>query len=143
MILTLTDNQKRLLLEEARRTAKRADAPYSRFHVGAAVLGDGKVYTGCNMESASYGLTNCAERVALEDARKNGAREITAIAVVTPDNPPNAPINMRMPCGACRQRMVDLMVEGAVVIVDGAGEFTVGELLPHPFRLASSSDTRG
>lgn len=88
------------LIEEARQARTRAFAPYSRFPVGAAVrIDDGAVYQGCNVESSAYGLTVCAERVAIYNAISDGAGQIVEVAVIadTPDPP--------SPCGACRQVM--------------------------------------
>jgi cytidine deaminase len=80
-----------------------AHAPYSKFHVGAAILTkDGQIITGCNIESSSYGLTICAERTAIFKAYSEGIRDFTAIAVVS-DDPKFTP-----PCGACRQVLIDL-----------------------------------
>jgi cytidine deaminase len=122
------------LLAEARGAARFAAAPYSRFPVGAAVDGsDGKVYRGCNIESASYGLTVCAERVAIFSTIASGARpERLAVTCVNAD--PNDPTSLT-PCGACRQVMLDQMGPDAEVLIDGVGRFTVGDLLPHGFRL--------
>jgi len=122
------------LLEEAREARKRAYAPYSRFPVGAALLaGDGTVYAGCNIENASYGLCNCAERTALFKAVSEGVREFRALAVVADTEGPVSP------CGACRQVMFELCPEDMpVLLANLAGErleTTVGELLPHGFRL--------
>lgn len=122
------------LLEAAREARKRAYAPYSRFPVGAALLaGDGTVYAGCNIENASYGLCNCAERTALFKAVSEGVREFRALAVVADTEGPVSP------CGACRQVMFELCLEDMpVLLANLAGErleTTVGELLPHGFRL--------
>lgn len=88
----------RRLEKAARSAARTAYAPYSRFPVGAAVLGKtGKVYAGCNVENASYGLCTCAERTAICSAVAAGERSIKAVAVYTPTPLPTAP------CGACRQ----------------------------------------
>ena len=90
------------LLAEAWEVRERAHAPYSKFHVGAALLAaDGRIFTGCNVENLSYGLTNCAERVAIGSAIAAGAREIVALAVVADTNEPISP------CGACRQVMAE------------------------------------
>ena len=85
-------------LEKAARTAaKKSYSPYSKFPVGAAVLtGSGKIYTGSNIENASYGLCNCAERTALFTAAAAGERVVRAVAVYTPTATPTSP------CGACR-----------------------------------------
>ncbi len=96
------------LLAVARKVALRAHCPYSRFHVGAAVMADGKVYVGVNVENSSYGLTLCAERAALAAAISDGAGHITHVAVACIDAPPDAPLNDRSPCGACRQWIADL-----------------------------------
>jgi len=122
------------LLEAAREARKRAYAPYSRFPVGAALLaGDGTVYAGCNIENASYGLCNCAERTALFKAVSEGAGEFKALAVVADSDGPVSP------CGACRQVLFELCPEDMpVLLANLAGErleTTVGELLPHGFRL--------
>jgi len=122
------------LLEAAREARKRAYAPYSRFPVGAALLaGNGAVYAGCNIENASYGLCNCAERTALFKAVSEGAGEFKALAVVADSDGPVSP------CGACRQVLFELCPEDMpVLLANLAGErleTTVGELLPHGFRL--------
>lgn len=82
----------------ARQAARQAYAPYSRFTVGAAILtADGRVFPGCNVENASYGLTNCAERTAIFSARAAGMEEVVAVCIYTPTPTPTPP------CGACRQ----------------------------------------
>ena len=125
--------RKRLLVAalEARRLAV---APYSRFRVGAALLtANGTVVTGANVESASYGLTCCAERVALFKALTQGAKDFVALAVVarTPKGP--------MPCGACRQLLAEYAPEALVWVADSAQSarvrtFRVAALLPEAFR---------
>jgi cytidine deaminase len=91
------------VLKAAHSAKKQAHAPYSRFHVGAALLTEsGKIYTGCNIENSSYGLTICAERVAIFNAISSGEKHFKAIAVVS-DDPGFTP-----PCGACRQVLLDL-----------------------------------
>lgn len=122
------------LLREAVKAAERASAPYSHFPVGAAVEGDdGRIYYGCNIESASYPLTICAERVAIFSAIAAGAKP-RRIAVSCLQGDPSDPTSLT-PCGACRQVMLDQMGPDASVLVDGVGQFTVDELLPHGFRL--------
>lgn len=119
------------LLAQAQQVRGRAYAPYSNYAVGAALLGvSGKIYTGCNVENASYGLTVCAERNAVFKAVSDGEREFTAIAVVT--------ANGGSPCGACRQVLYEfLSPEAPVLLADGdlqnVKAFTVGELLPDGF----------
>lgn len=122
------------LLDVAREAAARAVAPYSQFPVGAAVESDdGQIYVGCNIESASYGLTICAERVAIFSTVAAGARP-RRLAVTCVRGNAEDPDSL-MPCGACRQVMLDHMGPSATVIVDGVGEFTVRELLPRGFHL--------
>ena len=121
------------LVSVARETAEKAYAPYSRLRVGAALEGrSGRVYVGCNVENASFGLTICAERVALFEAIAQGEREFTRLAVATPDAPPLAP------CGACRQVLAefarDLPIHSAGSR-DRARGFTLAELLPYAFDL--------
>ncbi len=121
------------LIQQARQAADRAYAPYSNFRVGAALRdGSGKVHLGCNVENASYGLTICAERNAIFAAVCSGApRPFSALAVACVDAAPGG----CSPCGACRQVMAEHFAAAAPVYVDGLGEFTVGELLPHSFSL--------
>ena len=124
------------LMAAARAVALHAHAPYSRFRVGAAVLAeDGRVFVGCNVENASYGLALCAERTALAAAIAAGARRFLAIAVTCPDADPHAGPQGRSPCGACRQWMLELAPD-AVVYLDGVpGQHPVRSLLPMGFRL--------
>lgn len=123
------------LLKRARAAAETAYAPYSRFRVGAAVLAGGEIFTGSNIENASYGLTICAERAAIFNAVTTGHRKIEAIAVSCIDAASDASPSSRMPCGACRQVMAEFASSGTPVVVDGVGPTTVGELLPAPFDL--------
>lgn len=124
------------LIELAKEAREKAYVPYSHFKVGACVLTeDGKIYKGCNIENASYGLTNCAERTALFNAYSSGDTRIKAIAVVADTEKPVPP------CGACRQVMLELGGEELIVILcNMKGDFkvtTVKELLPGAF---SSTD---
>jgi len=122
------------LVAQARAAAAHAWAPYSHFHVGAAVLGSqGEVILGCNVESASYGLSCCAERVALFSAIAQGVKPVR-LAVSCVDAPAGQ-ASGRTPCGACRQIILDLMGGEAAIEIDGVGEFTAAELLPHGFVL--------
>lgn len=124
---------KTTLIAAAARAREGAVAPYSGFKVGAAlVTSGGEIFTGANVESASYGLTCCAERVALFKALTSGAKDFVAIAVVarTPGGP--------MPCGACRQLLAEYAPNAKVWIADSRAldkvtELQVGELLPMPF----------
>jgi cytidine deaminase len=119
-------------LEQAARSAgRKAYAPYSKFRVGAAVLtGSGRIFSGCNVENASYGLCNCAERSAIFAAVTAGERRITAVAVHTPTAAPT------MPCGACRQ-VIHEFGPKALIIALGNGrarvETRLDALLPHAF----------
>ena len=123
------------LLTLARQVAQRAHCPYSHFRVGAAIVADGKIYTGVNIEISSYGLTLCAERSALAAAISDGARTITQVAVACIDAPAEASLNERTPCGACRQWLVDL-APSAVIYIDGSDrDFSIADLLPHAFGL--------
>lgn len=113
----------------------KAYAPYSKFKVGAALLAeDGRIFTGCNVENASYGLTNCAERTAVFKGVSEGATRFTALAVAGGGG------EVAMPCGACRQVLAEFLPPEApvrCVTLDGAvvRDFTVGALLPGTFRL--------
>jgi cytidine deaminase len=118
------------LVERARQAAGAAYAPYSRFRVGAAVLAsDGSVYTGCNIENASYGLTICAERCAIWKAVSDGKREIVALAVFTPTH------SITPPCGACRQVAYEFGPAMAVICGsdDGTRIHALADLLPGAF----------
>ena len=123
------------LLNAARAAAAQAYCPYSNFHVGAAVLADGKIFAGCNVENASYGLTICAERNAIFAAVASGVRRIQAIALACVDATADAPAASRMPCGACRQVIAEFAAADMPVYVDGVGALTVADLLPHAFQL--------
>lgn len=123
------------LLEIARKAAENAYCPYSEYPVGAAVTTELGVFTGCNIENASFGLTICAERVALFAAISAGARQITHLAVDCVKALPSDPSGARMPCGACRQVIAEFMAPDALIAVEGAGVWSVSELLPQPFQL--------
>lgn len=119
------------LFQIARQAAAAAYAPYSRFRVGAALLGaDGAVYTGCNVENRSFGLTICAERSAVVQGVSRGCRSFTALAISTPDSP--VPVG---PCGACRQVLSEFMDPRCLVRFGGAGpervDAAIGELYPY------------
>jgi len=126
-------NLREELLAAAREARHRAYAPYSGYAVGAAVYcEDGRIFTGANVENASYGLTVCAERVAIFRAVSEGARRIRALAVVTPDG--------GTPCGACRQVLAEFANEDLIVWCaseEGTDlqEYSFSELLPHAFSL--------
>jgi cytidine deaminase len=119
------------LVKLARTARHRASAPYSGFKVGAAVLAaSGEIVTGCNVESATYGLTMCAERVAIFKAISEGLHKFTAVAVVADSSRVSAP------CGACRQVLWELGGDLWVRLADLKGKsrtLKLGELLPLPF----------
>lgn len=125
----------RELLEHARQAATLAHAPYSRFRVGAAVVAGGRVFLGCNVENASYGLCMCAERVAAFKAVSEGHPRISSVAVSCIDADPSLGAPGRMPCGACRQVLSELAEPTTPVHIDGVGTLTLAELLPQAFRL--------
>ena len=119
------------LIREARKARRKAYAPYSKFLVGAAVLcGSGKIYGGCNVENASYGLTECAERVAIFRAVAEGEKRIRAIAVLFDR------VHLGSPCGACRQVMREFSKNMPVIQANLQGHYrihTIDELLPGSF----------
>jgi cytidine deaminase len=119
------------LFRAARKAADFAYAPYSKFRVGAALLAeDGAVFTGCNVENRSFGLTVCAERNAVLQGVARGKRSFTALAISTPDS-----VEPVGPCGACRQVLSEFMGPGAQVRFAGSGDdlvnTTMGDLLPY------------
>lgn len=114
------------LIEAAWKVREMAYAPYSNFHVGAALLaGDGRIFPGCNVENISYGLTNCAERVAIGAAIAAGARSFEKVVVVADTAQPISP------CGACRQVLAEFGVK-TVILANRMErvEFSLEELLP-------------
>ena len=128
-------NNAESLLVRAREAAQRAHCPYSSFHVGAAVrCDDGSVIDGCNVENASYGLSICAERVALFTAISQGKRPLE-LAVSCVDAQRGDSPESRMPCGACRQVMQELLPAQARIHIDGVGQHQLSHLLPHAFEL--------
>jgi cytidine deaminase len=118
------------LVGRAREAMRNAWAPYSEFRVGAAIeAADGRVFVGCNVESASYGLTICAERMALGAAVAAGARSLRRVAVTTEVEPPAAP------CGACRQLLAEFGLNLEVIAAGPSSErrWTLAALLPDAF----------
>ena len=119
------------LISEAKKARENAVAPFSKYKVGAAlVTKGGKVYRGCNVENSTYGLTVCAERVALLTALAAGDREFTAIAVVTQSDEPGTP------CGPCRQLMWEYCGDIDVTLANLTGQridYKLSTLFPHPF----------
>lgn len=118
------------LLSLAQQAMKNSYSPYSHYAVGAALLAsDGRVFLGCNIENASFGLTNCAERTALFKAVSEGELEFTTIAIASNGSMP-------YPCGACRQALNEFAPQLRVLVIDGSGNVdktTLPALLPHGF----------
>lgn len=124
------------LINAARAVKKMSYSPYSNFPVGAAVLlADGQVFTGTNIENASYGLTCCAERVALFSARSASSAKVAALAISIGPKTANLSKESLVPCGACRQVMSEFLAPDTPVYLDGNRSFTMDELLPHSFKL--------
>ncbi len=128
----MTNQETQRLIDIALEARETAYAPYSKFRVGAALLSvDGTIFTGCNVENASYGLCICAERTAICKAVSAGHQKFTAIAVAA------APL--ASPCGACRQFLVEFGTEIQVISVNAANPaetktWTIGQLIPENFR---------
>lgn len=127
----MTEDQ--MLIEKAKQAQQFAYAPYSLFLVGAAVLTEsGKVYTGCNIENASFGATNCAERTAIFKAVSEGEKKIKKIAITSNSG------KLTFPCGICRQVLTEFMEKEGIVLLESDGaiqKFRWSELLPHAFCL--------
>jgi cytidine deaminase len=126
----LSEEEKKKLLQKAQQARQNAYAPYSGYHVGAALMTkSGKIFTGANVENAAYPVTMCAERVALFNAVAAGERAFKALIVATR--------NGGTPCGSCRQALSEFGLDTRVILVDEGGnltqETTVGELLPGAF----------
>jgi cytidine deaminase len=131
---TLSAAVRKTLLRSAEKVMKNAHAPYSNFHVGAAILlTNGKVFSGCNVENASYGMTNCAERTAIFSAvAQLGPKiEIRAVAVANDHGVPCSP------CGACRQVIYEFGPDATIFFhgAEGPKQAHITELLPEGFRL--------
>jgi cytidine deaminase len=131
---TRSTNDRKRLLQAARKAMQHAYAPYSHFRVGAALLTTkGKLFSGCNVENSSYGLTNCAERTAIfaAIAETGPSLKIRAIAIVNDQDVPCSP------CGACRQVIYEFGPNATVFFQSSAGskESLITELLPEGFRL--------
>jgi cytidine deaminase len=120
-----------VLVDSAIHARQKAWAPFSKFKIGAAILTkDGKIYTGCNIESASYGLTVCAERVAIWKAISDGQKEFIGIAIVADTE------DLTPPCGACRQIIWEFCNDIIVILAnlqDQRRTFKASELLPNAF----------
>ena len=136
MNTSLSLHERQQLCEAAQNVAIHAYAPYSKFRVGAAILGGHGIYTGANVENASYGLTLCAERAAFAKAISEGERAFRAIAVACIDATEiEQNIQEFMPCGACRQWMVEFARDAEIIICGANRIFRVEELLPMAFQL--------
>jgi cytidine deaminase len=127
----LSDESLQELIEIATQARLHSVAPFSNFLVGAAArTGNGKVYTGCNVESASYGLTVCGERVAIWKALSEGEREFTELAIVADTE------SLTPPCGTCRQIIWEFCKNATIVLANLEGETqrcSIKELLPRAF----------
>lgn len=142
--LTASRSEMTAVLTAARAAAVSAYAPFSRFRVGAAVIMDDDperaTIPGANVENSAYGLTQCAERTALQSAASRGFRRLRYLALTCLDSPPNAPLSQRMPCGACRQVIREFGDANTLILVDritpsfAADVFDVERLLPLAFR---------
>lgn len=125
------NEQHKLLIEAAKEAMKHAYAPYSGFQVGAALLTeDDQIYTGCNVENASFGATNCAERTALFKAVSEGVRRFKAVAIVSSSKA------FTYPCGICRQVLGEFMPQGEIILENAVGEiktYAFTELMPFHF----------
>jgi cytidine deaminase len=130
----MTDIDWKALVAAASRARDAAYAPYSGYQVGAAVLGaSGRVFEGCNVENASFGLTLCSERSAIAQLVASGERSLVAIAVVTAGPQPGAP------CGLCRQMLAEFADDVPIALAVAGDEASpsmtsLAELLPRPFR---------
>jgi cytidine deaminase len=129
-VSTISDSD---LIERALAVRARAYAPYSRYKVGCALVAGGEIFTGANVENASYGLTLCAERVAVAAAVVAGHREVDRVVVATDSSPPATP------CGQCRQTLSEFSPDGGnmrIILVNPAGErseHSLSELFPNTF----------
>lgn len=120
------------LIQKAYEAMEKAYAPYSKFKVGAALIADGQVYTGCNVENASYGAAICAERSAISNAVSCGSTNIEKIAIVSSKH------DYAMPCGICRQVMSEFMKNGTIIVTNDKEikAFKLSELLPESFSIS-------
>jgi len=129
-----------MMMLSAQTAKNRAYAPYSRFRVGAALLGkSGRIYTGCNVENRSYGLTVCAERNAVAQAIAAGEKEFVSIVIASDASPP-AP-----PCGACREVLAEFSEDLPITLVgkdDTRKEFRLDKLLPERFQFKAPKKSK-
>ena len=135
------ENLEKSLIEKAMEASKLAYAPYSRYHVGAALLAtDGQIFTGCNIENISYAATNCAERTAFFKAVSEGVRSFQMIAIVggpASEEAADTFSDYAFPCGICRPAMKEFCQKDFIVLVAKSPrdykKFTLEELLPYAF----------
>ncbi len=137
----MSEDRTRALIQVATQARLQSVAPFSRFLVGAAVRAEnGKIYAGCNVESASYGLTVCAERVAIWKALSEGERHFTEIAVVADTD------SLTPPCGTCRQIIWEFAKSAIIVLANLHGEVevvSITELLPRAFDARFLQEAKG
>jgi cytidine deaminase len=124
------------LMNKAKEVSANAHTPYTGFAVGAAVLmSDGKVFTGCNVETSSYGSSLCAERNAMAAAIASGHKDVVKVAIYSPDS-----LDV-IPCGTCRQWLLDFAGDNDITILtqaeNGLHTYTIKQLLPHPYNSKS------
>jgi cytidine deaminase len=134
-LTVLDDTTRQKLIVAARDASRNAYCPHSNFRVGAAVLANGHIFTGCNIENDSFSLTMCAERVAVFTAIAAGNRQISAIAISCPDVKTQGRIEEEISCGACRQVLSQFGSEDLVVMLNGNRSLCLGEMFPKPFKL--------
>lgn len=130
--------EERALVDSARAAAERAYCRYSGYAVGAAIVGEtGRIFSGCNVENASYGATMCAERSAIFSLVSAGERRITKICVYAPGEP------LAMPCGMCRQVIAEFCLDAPVLVAGSQGALrrSFAELLPEAFRLTVEAES--
>lgn len=135
----MIDDEFDALAKRAREAAENAYAPYSKFRVGAALRADSGIYVGVNIENASYPLGICAERAAYTSAISAGERDFIALAVACIDARIDAPMAHFMPCGACRQWLVEFSPDMQIIVARRGSsplQFRVDDLLPNAFTLA-------
>lgn len=123
-----------LLMDKAKEAAKKSYSPFSKFAVGASVVtASGKIYSGCNIENSSFGMTICAERCAIFKAVSEGDKEILAVAIYSPNE------DDCYPCGACRQVMYEFQGQDEIeIITEDKGELNIKKLsdfLPYGFKI--------
>ena len=134
----ITDETKSILFDAAEKMLRFSYAPYSNFCVGAALLSaDGKIFTGCNVENAAYGPSNCAERTAVFKAISEGVKDFVALAIVGGKN--GVIEDFCSPCGVCRQVLAEFCSKDFLILLkdkkNQVKEFTLEQLLPESFSL--------